>query len=94
MARRETLNISLTKQLHKFVQDKIKSGRYTSASEVVREGLRMVEEREKARERSLHSIRRQIDQGIAALDRGDSVDGDTFFRSLERRAKSSRRRAG
>jgi len=34
-----TMNISLTPQLEKLVQDRVKSGRYTSASEVVREAF-------------------------------------------------------
>ena len=42
------MNISLTPELEQMVDDKVKSGRYASASEVIREGLRLLEERESA----------------------------------------------
>ncbi len=42
------MNVSLTPQLDKFVVKKVASGRYTSASEVVREALRLMEERDEA----------------------------------------------
>ncbi len=41
------MNVSLTPELDKFIADKVASGRYTSASEVVREALRLLEEHEK-----------------------------------------------
>lgn len=94
MATRETMNISLTRQLQKFIQDRIKSGRYTSASEVVREGLRLMQEREEERAAAIQSIRQKIEQGIAAADRGELIDGAEVFRELERRAKARRRKAG
>lgn len=43
------MNVSLTPELERFVQEKVHSGRYTSASEVVREALRLLEEHEKVR---------------------------------------------
>ena len=50
------MNVSLTPQLENFVQEKVRSGRYRSASEVVREALRLFEEREvNSREHALHA---------------------------------------
>ena len=43
------MNVSLTTELEDFVTAKVDSGRYTSASEVVREALRLMEERDQAR---------------------------------------------
>ena len=43
------MNVSLTPELERFVQEKVRSGRYTSASEVVREALRLLEEHERVR---------------------------------------------
>ncbi len=40
------MNVSLTKELENFIEDKVKSGMYSTASEVVREGLRMLKLRE------------------------------------------------
>ncbi|MBD3560548.1 type II toxin-antitoxin system ParD family antitoxin, partial [Planktothrix sp. FACHB-1355] len=43
------MNVSLTPELEKFVQEKVKSGRYLSASEVVREALRLLQEQDQIR---------------------------------------------
>src|SRR5205085_11483455 len=42
---RSSMNVSLTPELEKFVQSRVASGRYQTASEVIREGLRLLEER-------------------------------------------------
>lgn len=54
------MNVSLTQELEKFVHDRVKTGRYHSASEVVREGLRLLESREQLRELQLDEMRRRL----------------------------------
>jgi len=58
------MNISLTPELEKLVTDKVKSGQYTSASEVVREGLRLVQEQDELRKIKLEMLRRDIQEGL------------------------------
>jgi antitoxin ParD1/3/4 len=70
------MNVSLTPHLRKLVTKKVASGRYGSASEVVREALRLFEERERLRETQLAELRREVLVGVRALDRGDSVAFD------------------
>ncbi len=69
------MNISLTPELEQMVDDKVKSGRYASASEVIREGLRLLEEREELKRLRLAEVRRKIDRGIEQLDRGLGIPG-------------------
>ncbi len=64
------MNVSLGERWEKFVEAGVKGGRYGSASEVVREGLRLVEERE-AR---LTALRETLDRSLAAG--GDNSDLD------------------
>ena len=61
------MNISLTPELEQMVDDKVKSGRYASASEVIREGLRLLEEQEQIKQQRLSEVRRKIDRGIDNL---------------------------
>jgi len=67
------MNVSLTSKLEGMVKKLVKSGRYNSASEVVRDGLRLLEDREQLREMKLQELRRLIQEG---LDSGPAVPWD------------------
>jgi antitoxin ParD1/3/4 len=68
-----TMNINLTPQLEDLVRQKVASGRYNSASEVVREALRLLEEQDSVRAAKLETLRRDIREG---LDSGPAVPWD------------------
>lgn len=90
------MNVHLTAELEALVRNKVKSGRYNSASEVVREALRLFEQREKIRRLQVRELRRKIDQGWASLERGEGLDGEGFFKGLEvgeRELERKRKRA-
>jgi antitoxin ParD1/3/4 len=88
---RTSLNVSLTPELEQFVQSRVASGLYQTASEVIREGLRLLEERERTRETALEELRAKIRRGIEQADRGELLDGDAVFEEI--RELSARRRA-
>jgi len=73
------MNVSLTPELERWVSTKVEDGRYRSASEVVREGLRLLQEREEERAARLEALRRDIQVGTDQLDRGEGVDGEEAF---------------
>ncbi|MFL6235698.1 MAG: type II toxin-antitoxin system ParD family antitoxin [Thermoanaerobaculia bacterium] len=77
-----TLNVSLTPELEKFVESRVASGRYQSASEVVRDGLRLLEEREVSRQAALEEVRRKIAIGLEQAERGELFDGEEVFREI------------
>jgi len=64
------MNVSLTPQLEELINRKVASGRYNSASEVVREALRLFEDRELIRETRLEELRREIALGLEDLEHG------------------------
>lgn len=64
------MNVSLTIELEKWVQSKVESGMYTSASEVIREGLRLLKDQDALKAIRLTELRREIQQGI---DSGEST---------------------
>lgn len=88
MANRMTLNISLTPELEEFVSKRVASGRYQSASEVIRQGLRLLQEEEMSREASLDRLRNQINLGLDQAERGELLDGEEVFEELERRSRT------
>lgn len=67
-----TLNISLTPELAALIDEKVSSGMYHSASEVVREGLRLLKEQDEIRRLRLEELRREIRKGTESLERGEA----------------------
>ena len=79
------MNVSLTPELERRIAEKLESGMYTTASEVVREGLRMLFEADEARGRRLERLRAEIQLGLDDLDRGEVYSGEEVFAELNRR---------
>lgn len=72
-----TRNVNLTTELDQFVLDKVKSGRYENASEVVRAALRILERDEREYQDKLTAIRAAVQEG---LDSGvEPADGPTIL---------------
>jgi antitoxin ParD1/3/4 len=67
------MNVSLTPELERLVQEKVESGLYNSASEVIREALRLLLEQDELRRLRREELKRQIMVGIEQLDNGRTV---------------------
>jgi antitoxin ParD1/3/4 len=77
------MNVSLTPDLESLIHRKVSNGRYTSASEVVREALRLMEERDQMQELYKASMREKIAAGMASLRAGHGVDGEALMARLD-----------
>lgn len=83
------MNVSLTPELEKLVNEKVKNGMYASASEVIREGLRLLQQQD---ELKYEALRRDIQEGLDELDRGEGVPAAKVFAEMKKKAKAMRRR--
>ena len=70
------MNVSLTDELTRFVHEKVSSGLYHSASEVVRDALRLFQEREQMKMLKLARLREEVALGLAQLDSGEVEEFD------------------
>jgi antitoxin ParD1/3/4 len=86
------MNVSLTPELEQFVQTKVQSGRYNSASEVVREALRLLEDHEKAHVAQLAEFNKELGRRLASLDRGEQVDPAEVRTRLQKKSEERRTR--
>jgi antitoxin ParD1/3/4 len=86
------VNVSLTPELEKFVSVKVESGRYNSASEVVLEALRLLEEYEQVRASRLHKFRAEMDRRLQSLDSDGGVDGEKAFERLQQKSQVRRKK--
>ena len=72
-------SVDLGRQLEKFVDSLVSSGRYNSKSEVLREGLRLLQEREQR----LEALNRSLDRGLADAKAGRVKPAEEVFDRLE-----------
>lgn len=86
------MNISLTPELERLVNDKVKSGMYHSASEVIREGLRLLQEQDELRKIKLMALQREISKGIEQADRGEVMPAKQVFAAMKKRNTIMRRK--
>ena len=87
------MNVHLTPELEQLVQSRVKSGRYNSASEVVREALRLLEQRDEVFTLRKDEIRRQIEEGWQSAGRGEFVAGDEVFDRVDAELEALERSA-
>lgn len=85
-----SLNVSLTPELEAFIAEKVESGMYTTASEVVRDGLRLLRQADADREAWRAEARSRIERGWQQAERGELLDGEKVFQKI--REKSAARR--
>lgn len=86
------MNISLTPELESYVKQKVAEGMYSSVSEVMREALRLLEERDALKAMKLESLRRDIQEGIDELDRGEGTPLD--MKAIKAKARAMKENRG
>jgi len=82
------MNISLTPELEQFVSRMVGSGRYNSASEVVREALRLLEESDPARHAQMVAFNQELGRRLSSLDRGERVKPAAARKRIERKSRA------
>lgn len=95
-----TRNINLTEHLNEFVDHHVSSGRYSNASELVREALRLLEAREQERQAKVKALRQAARQGFDEIDQGKGITLkgkkalDQFFHDIDSEVHSKVSRTG
>ena len=86
------MNVSLSTEFEALIDKKLKSGHYHSASEVVREALRLLQQRDNLREAKLAKLRADVQLGLEEVDRGDVFDGPETMASFRKRLLKEKKR--
>ncbi len=88
------MNVSLTPELERFVSAKVEAGRYGSASEVVREALRLLEEHDQNRAARLGEFNEELGRRLDTLDSGKHVQPADARDRLKRKSEQRRKAKG
>lgn len=89
-----TRNVVLTGYHEKIIDQLVKSGRYQNASEVIRDALRLIKQRDREETAKLKSLREAARLGFQAIDRGDfetfksAGEIRSFLRGVAKKARS------
>jgi antitoxin ParD1/3/4 len=83
------MNVSLTPELEQLIHKKVQTGLYLSASEVVREALRLLEERDGLHAMKLAELRKEIRVALDQADRGELLDGPEVFGKLRKKVREN-----
>ena len=84
------MNVSLTPELERQIEQRVASGYYTSASEVMREALRLFFQFDESRSREIDLLNQRIAEGLTQLDRGEALSGDEARRLTKERIAARR----
>jgi len=68
------MNISITPELEELIAKKVKTGMYNSASEVIREGLRLLKEQDELKELRLKELKKEIQKGYDSAANGNGAE--------------------
>lgn len=86
------MNLNLGEQWEDYVRRRVESGRYNSASELIRESLRLHEEKELLFQHQLKQLGANIDQGYESYLRGEGVDGEKAFEKIREKSQLRRKK--
>jgi len=83
------MNIALTPEQEEFVNNLVESGKYLSASDVIREGIRLLEDRYIVYQARLAELQKEIEIGMEQLERGEKIDGRELIKRLHEKNRQS-----
>ena len=80
------MNVLLSPELEQYIHQQVSAGAYESPSEVVSEGIRLLEEERRSQGERRVQVRKMIEQGLAELNAGFGLPGDEVYQALKRRS--------
>jgi antitoxin ParD1/3/4 len=87
------MNVNLGPVFDQFVADLLKTGLYQTQSEILREGLRLLKEREELKQLRLAELRKEIAIGTEEARQGKLIDGEAVFAEIRQKSQEARRRS-
>lgn len=94
MASRRNISVSFTEQQAEFLAECVNSGQYQSASEVVRDGIRLLQSYQERLQAELDKARFLVREGSRQADSGEVIDGEAFMAEWEAELDQARRDTG
>jgi antitoxin ParD1/3/4 len=86
--------VTLSEELERWIAEKVHSGRYATADDVVKEALQLLQERDEIQNSQFEELRAKINVGLEQLRRGESVTGSEVFEELQHKSIHRRNKAG
>ncbi|BAY33181.1 hypothetical protein NIES2107_50760 [Nostoc carneum NIES-2107] len=81
------MNIQLKAEYEQFIQNRIATGRYESAEDVIAQALKLLEEWENGYQEWEAEVQQKIAVGLASIERGDVLNSEVFMERLEEKLR-------
>ncbi len=82
------MNVSITAELKKYIDEKVESGYYQSSSEVIREALRLMYQRDVLFKKRLTNLNNDIEIGLKQLEQGQSINTSELQSHISKRSNN------
>ncbi|MBW4510338.1 MAG: type II toxin-antitoxin system ParD family antitoxin [Scytonematopsis contorta HA4267-MV1] len=76
------MSITLTSEQEKIVQDLLATGKFNTIGDVIQAALHLLEQESYSYQVWVEETKEKLDEGIASLERGEGIDGETFVNQL------------
>lgn len=83
-------SISLPEEQDSFIKDQVASGQYSTASEVVRDAIRLLQEKEAIRQQKLEALRAEIEKGKKSIEEGRYDTAENVFKRFEKKIEEAK----
>lgn len=84
------MNITLKPEIEQFIQAQLATGRYANAEEVISQALKLLEEWDKGYQEWIEETRKKVEVGLAEIERGEVLDGETVVMQIIERFQNAR----
>ncbi len=84
------MNITLKPEQSELIQQKLNSGKYNNAEEVIAEALQLLSQRDREYETWVEETREKVDVAIEELRRGEGIDGNVVIAQLKEKLRQAR----
>ncbi|MEB3343163.1 type II toxin-antitoxin system ParD family antitoxin [Okeania sp.] len=86
------MNITLNSEQTEFIQEKLKTGRYQNANEVIVKAFRLLEEEDRIYQTWVEETQKKVDIAIEEIERGEVIDGEIVVNQLKEKLRQYRQK--
>jgi antitoxin ParD1/3/4 len=86
----QIMSITLTPEQESLVQALLETGRFSTSEQVILVALRLLKKAQREEQEWIEEARAKVNEGLAEIERGETLDGETFIKQLREKLEQKR----